>query len=155
MLALKQDYLRMLLMSEVDGEPFIADLDAKKENVLIRSFYSINLLWLGIWCVRSLPRAYPEEYDHCQRPWYKEGSQKPGLTWNKPYFAINFNGLVLPCSYRRGGRWLGQRGFDCRCYLDGIVEKFMKYDDSKSQLFDEALILDGQGNAIISSKPSS
>ncbi len=28
----------------------------------------------------------------------------------------------------------------------------MKYDDSKSQLFDEALILDGQGNVIISSK---
>jgi eukaryotic-like serine/threonine-protein kinase len=150
------DFLSVMLKSEINKTAFLHDPKSLEQSLLIKP---LPIRWVycgfedGVFVSYPGKGGYPEEYDHRQRPWYQEAKSVRGLNWAKPYYDINGLGLVLPCVFTlmdQQNDFQGVLAFDIT--LDFITDHWMKQSREMKKGFRESVILNGEGEIIISSR---
>jgi len=93
----------------------------------------------------------PDDYDPRERPWYTLGKGTVGKWWGNPHWDTLGQGYLLPCAsalYSAAGQFLGVAAVELT--FDDIIREFLRVPDVP--LFEEAFLLNAEGEILISSK---
>ncbi|MDD7984862.1 serine/threonine protein kinase [Lentisphaera marina] len=152
----RDDFVQIMLKSDLASPSHLSRHDINEEKILLKA---LPVRWIycglenGVFVSYPGKGAYPNEYDHRSRPWYKEAKGKRGIHWAEPYYDINGLGLVLPCTislYNKENKFSGVLALDLT--LDFIASQLMfKQEDDHNQALIESVILNADGEILVSS----
>ncbi|WDE99261.1 protein kinase [Lentisphaera profundi] len=152
----KDDFVKVMLKSKLNSPSHLSREQINPEQILMSP---LPARWLycglenGVFVSFPGKGGYPAEYDHRNRPWYKDAKNRKGVYWAKPYYDINGLGIVLPCTiglYNKENEFSGVLALDVT--LDFLAKKLMLNDDEKRIVgLQESTILNPDGEIIITS----
>jgi serine/threonine-protein kinase len=155
-LAPLRHHLRALLAGSRSSPESLSLLE---ERALLLSAV-VPIRWAFVGLEAGVMYAYPgkgtyaDEYDPRERPWYQLSAHRQGASWGNPYWDVQGQGLVLPCSvslYGSAGDFYGVAGLDVT--FSELIQTLLVPAGDGSVV--ETFLVDDEGRLIVRSGQTS